>query len=182
MSDAGYNVTVQTYQFDYYAYTGIPSFSANGHEYVLGTHWYPGQSLGSINEEQPPLVAAGAIVLPPTPLSSSTSGCTPADFPPESVKGHPVLVKRGGCNFGVKVLNAQAAGATGVVIFNEGNPGRTGLIVGSMLGANDQPFRPGDPGRVHHIRHRAGPLQPDQDGVRPDREHQRPGDHQAERR
>jgi hypothetical protein len=55
------------------------------------------------------------------------------------------LVQRGGCNFGVKVLNAQSKGATGVVIFNEGNPGppdRTGLLVGSMLDANDNPFIP----------------------------------------
>jgi Zn-dependent M28 family amino/carboxypeptidase len=143
MKAAGYNVTVQTYQFDYYAYTGIPSFSTTDpdHEYVLGTDWYPGQTLGSASGV---LVAAGGIVIPPTTLSSSTSGCTPDDFP-ASVSGHPVLVQRGGCNFGVKVLNAQAKGATGVVIFNEGNPGppdRTGLLVGSMLDANDQPFIP----------------------------------------
>ena len=31
MKDAGYDVTLQKYQFDYYAYTGIPSFSVNGH-------------------------------------------------------------------------------------------------------------------------------------------------------
>jgi hypothetical protein len=29
MRDAGYNVTIQTYKFDYYAYTGIPSLSAS---------------------------------------------------------------------------------------------------------------------------------------------------------
>ena len=141
MKDAGYDVNIQTYKFDYYAYTGIPTFSADGREPVLGTDWYPGQSLGSANAT---LVAAGGIILPPTQLSSSTSGCTAADFP-SSVSGHVVLIQRGGCNFGVKVLNAQAAGATGVVIFNEGNPGppdRTGLLVGSMLDANNNPFIP----------------------------------------
>ena len=42
----------------------------------------------------------------------------------------------------MKVQNAEAAGATGVVIFNEGNPGRTGVISGSLLDANDHPFVP----------------------------------------
>jgi hypothetical protein len=144
MEDAGYDVKIQTYKFDYYAYTGIPTFSEispNAHDYVLGEEWYPGQTTGSTSAS---LVAAGGIILPPTQLSSSTSGCTAADFP-ASTSGHVVLVQRGGCNFGVKVLNAQGAGATGVVIFNEGNPGppdRTGLLVGSMLDANDQPFIP----------------------------------------
>jgi hypothetical protein len=141
MRDAGYNVTIQTYKFDYYAYTGIPTFSANGSAYDLGSEWYPGQSLGSTTAT---LAAAGGIIIPPTQFATSTSGCTAADFP-SSISGHVALIQRGFCNFGVKVLNAQAAGATGVVIFNEGNPGppdRTGLLVGSMLDANDNPFIP----------------------------------------
>jgi hypothetical protein len=141
MKDAGYNVTIQTYKFDYYAYSGIPAFSEvspNAHDYILGTEWGPGQTTGSTTTS---LVAAGGIILPPTPLSSSTSGCTMADFP-ASISGHVALIQRGGCNFGVKVLNAKAAGATGVVIFNEGNPGRTGLQIGSMLDANNNPFIP----------------------------------------
>jgi hypothetical protein len=40
----------------------------------------------------------------------------------------------------VKVLNAQAAHASGVIIFNEGNPGRTDLTIGSMVDANGNPF------------------------------------------
>jgi Peptidase family M28/PA domain len=142
MEDAGYNVTIQTYKFDYYAYSGIPTFSEvspNAHDYLLGTEWGPGQTTGSTIGVS--LVAAGGIVIPPTPAPSSTSGCTMADFP-LTISGHVALIQRGGCNFGVKVLNAQAAGATGVVIFNEGNPGRTGLTIGSMVDANGNPFIP----------------------------------------
>ena len=40
----------------------------------------------------------------------------------------------------MKVLNATAAGASGVVIFNEGNPGRTANLSGSMLDADNNPF------------------------------------------
>ena len=41
-------------------------------------------------------------------------------------------MQRGTCGFAVKALNAQAAGAVGVVVMNEGQPGRTGLL--TMIG------------------------------------------------
>src|SRR5262249_52586682 len=125
MREAGYDVTIQTYKFNYFAFAGTPSLrevSPSAHDYLLGTEWGPGKSLGAA---QAALQPAGGIVLPPTPTSSSASGCTAAYFS-GFVAGRIALVQRGGCNFGVKVLNAQAAGASGVVIFNEGNPGRTG--------------------------------------------------------
>jgi hypothetical protein len=134
MTEAGYNVTIQTYKFFYFAYTAIPSFSEvspTAHDYVLADEWGPGQSIGTTTADLQP---AGGIVIPPTPTSSSTSGCTAADFT-GFVAGRIALIQRGGCNFGVKVLNAQAAGATGVIIFNEGNPGRTGLQIGSLVDA-----------------------------------------------
>ena len=58
------------------------------------------------------------------------------------VPGRIALIQRGGCFFGVKVLNALAAGASGVIIFNEGNPGRTDLLIGSLLDAAGNPFVP----------------------------------------
>jgi hypothetical protein len=141
MQQAGYDVTLQKYQFDYYAYTGIPTLSEvtpTAHDYSLGVEWYPGQSLGAANAALQP---AGGIVIPATETSSSTSGCTSSDFTGFTA-GRIALIQRGGCNFGVKVLNAQAAHAAGVIIFNEGNPGRTGLLVGSMLDATNTPFIP----------------------------------------
>jgi peptidase M28-like protein/PA domain-containing protein len=131
MQDAGYNVTLQKYTFDYYAYTGIPTFSANGTDFVLNEDWGPGQSLGSVSGQT--LTTVNNNVLPPTSTPSSAAGCSPGDFPP-SVSGHPVLIQRGTCTFATKVANAQAAGATAVIIFNEGNsnPDRTGLVIGSL--------------------------------------------------
>jgi Zn-dependent M28 family amino/carboxypeptidase len=134
MKDAGYNVTIQTYKFFYFAFTAIPLFSEvspTAHDYVLGDEWGAGQSLGTTTASLQP---AGGIIIPPTATSSSTSGCTMADFT-GFMPGRIALIQRGGCNFGVKVLNAQAAGATGVTIFNEGNPGRTDLLVGSLVDA-----------------------------------------------
>ena len=141
MEAAGYDVTIQPYTFEYYAYKGTPSFSEvspTAHNYVLLTDWGPGKSIGiAAGAIQP----AGGIVLPPTPTSSSTSGCTASDFT-GFVPGRVALIQRGSCNFGVKVLNAKAAGASGVIIFNEGNPGRTGLLIGSLLDAAGNPFIP----------------------------------------
>lgn len=46
--------------------------------------------------------------------------------------GNIALMQRGTCNFVVKAQNAQAAGAVGVIVFNEGNPGRTALNLGTL--------------------------------------------------
>jgi hypothetical protein len=134
MKAAGYDVTIQTYKFFYFAYTAIPVFrevSPTAHDYTVVTDWNPGQATGSTTAALQP---AGGIIIPPTPVSSSTSGCTATDFG-GFVAGRVALIQRGGCNYGVKVQNAQAAGASGVVIFNEGNPGRTGTIAGSLIDA-----------------------------------------------
>jgi hypothetical protein len=144
MRDAGYNVTIQQYTFTYYAYTGIPAFSQTSptpHDYVLSDEWGPGQSLGAVTggTVQP----AGGIVLPPTETPTSASGCSAGDFS-GFVPGRIALIQRGTCFFGVKVQNAQAAGAAGVIIFNEGNtnPDRTGLLVGSLQDAAGNPIIP----------------------------------------
>ncbi|SEC61942.1 PA domain-containing protein [Amycolatopsis tolypomycina] len=74
------------------------------------------------------------LMLPPGPVpSSSTSGCEAADFA-GFVPGNIALLQRGTCAFADKAANAQAAGAVGVIIFNEGQPGRTDAF-GGTLGA-----------------------------------------------
>jgi hypothetical protein len=134
MTAAGYNVTIQTYKFFYFAFTAPPVFqetSPTSHDYVLSNDWNPGQAAGAATADLQP---AGGVVIPPTPTSSSTSGCTANDFTGFQ-SGRIALIQRGGCNFGVKVQNAQAAGASGVIIFNEGNPGRTSVLSGSLVDA-----------------------------------------------
>ena len=64
------------------------------------------------------------LTLPPTPAPTSTSGCETADFA-GFVPGRIALIQRGTCPFAQKVLNAGIAGASGIIIFNEGQPGRT---------------------------------------------------------
>lgn len=64
-----------------------------------------------------PVFPVGGIVDPPT--GGSTSGCAAADY--AGVSGKIALVQRGTCAFIEKWQFAQAAGATGVIIYNEGN-------------------------------------------------------------
>ena len=67
---------------------------------------------------------------------ASTSGCEAGDFDTSSMKGNIALIQRGTCTFRIKADNAAAAGALGVIIFNQGNvvPGddRLGLFGGTL--------------------------------------------------
>jgi hypothetical protein len=144
MRSWGYDVKIQTYHFDYFSFVGTPQFSENSptsHGFALVSEWNPGRSNGSTTAEVQPV---GGIVIPPTATPSSSSGCTSSDFS-GFVAGRIALIQRGTCTFGTKVLNAEAAGASGVIIFNEGNPGRTGVFSGSMVDANGNPFIPSIP-------------------------------------
>ncbi len=62
---------------------------------------------------------------------ASTSGCEAADFK-DFERGAVALVRRGTCTFQVKVENAVAAGAVGVVVMNEGTDGRTDAFSGTL--------------------------------------------------
>jgi Peptidase family M28/PA domain len=144
MEAAGYDVKLQPYTFQYASFVGTPSWSESAptaRGFTLIDDWNPGTSNGTADADLEP---AGGIVMPPTETSSSASGCTAGDFSGFTA-GRIALVQRGTCNFGVKVLNAEAAGATGVVIFNEGNPGRTSVLNGSLIDANNNPFVPDIP-------------------------------------
>jgi Zn-dependent M28 family amino/carboxypeptidase len=141
MQAAGYNVTIQPYTFTYYAYQSQPTLSEvspTSQNFALSSDWNPGQSTGTATAALQP---AGGIIIPATATPSSSSGCSMADFS-GFVAGRIALIQRGTCLFGQKVQNAQEAGASGVIIFNEGNPGRTGLLAGSLQDAAGNPIIP----------------------------------------
>jgi hypothetical protein len=139
MRKAGYDVSIQPYTFTYSSFIGTPALSEvspTPRNFTIISDWNPGDSQGDATGAQ--IKPAGSTVMPPTPTPSSASGCSPSDF--VGFAGKIALIQRGTCNFGVKVLNATQAGAVGVVIFNEGNPGRTAVFSGSMLDADGNPF------------------------------------------
>ena len=134
MQAAGYNVTIQTYTFPYFAFTAIPTFSQaspTARTFVLDADFTAGSAAGTVTGGT--VQAAGGIIIPATATPSSSSGCTAADF--TEISGRVALVQRGTCTFGTKALNAQAAGASGIIIFNEGNPDRTDVFSGILTDA-----------------------------------------------
>src|SRR5262249_62364476 len=66
-----------------------------------------------------------------TPPAASASGCETSDFR-DFERGAVALVRRGTCQFQVKVEHAVAAGALGGVILNEGHEGRMGAFFGRV--------------------------------------------------
>jgi Zn-dependent M28 family amino/carboxypeptidase/putative cell wall-binding protein len=82
-----------------------------------------------------PLLGVSNNVVPMPPdadPSTSSAGCLPEDFEDRDFTGAIALVQRGTCDFRIKAENAAAAGAVGVIIFNEGQPGRDGPIAGTL--------------------------------------------------
>lgn len=86
--------------------------------------------------------AEGDVTAPVTPVDvnlagdrASTSGCEAADFAGFPA-GNIALIQRGTCTFAAKAVNAAAAGASAVIVFNQGNvvPGddRLGVVYGTL--------------------------------------------------
>ncbi len=145
MQAAGYDVTIQTYTFPYFQFTAKPTFfevSPTARTFVLDSDFTAGSAAGSVSGKT--VQAAGGIIIPATATPSSASGCTLADFTGFE-PGHVALVQRGACTFGTKALNAKAAGALGIIIFNEGNPGRTAVFSGILQDDAGNPVSPNIP-------------------------------------
>ena len=129
---AGYEVTEQEFVFPFYRElqpAELEQVSPTPTVYETGTFDFSGS--GEVTGQ---VFATNDIVIPPnpTPPPNSTSGCEPGDFAPAPAEPAVALVQRGSCDFSVKVTNAQAAGYDAVIIFNEGNPGRTELFIGTL--------------------------------------------------
>ncbi len=107
MRNAGYNVSIQTYTFDYFAYQGVPQMrelSPTTHDYQLVTEWNPGRSIGSTTAD---VQGVGGTVIPP--VGESTSGCDASDFSTFTA-GNIALIQRGTCSFAQKVANGPGGG------------------------------------------------------------------------
>ena len=133
MEAAGYRTTVQEFEFPFFDENSeLERISPEPRVYDEGSEFIRNQfdSGTPEGEATAPLVNVD-LVIPPGPVNSSSSGCDEADwagFPAGGI----ALMQRGTCGFAVKALNAQAHGAAGAIIMNEGQPGRTGLI--GMIG------------------------------------------------
>ena len=132
LAAAGYNVTEQEFTFPFFRDLSEPTLEQVSPlppaEFETATFQFSGS--GDITG---PLVPTNDIVIPPGPTpSSSNSGCEPGDFPQAPAEPAVALIQRGTCFFEDKAANAQAAGYEAVIIFNEGQEGRTELLTGTL--------------------------------------------------
>lgn len=133
MEAAGYEVTRQFFPFPFFEERSEPVLQRVSPEPTTWTVWEDFITMtfsgaGDVTAD----VEAVDLLLPPGPeANSSTSGCQPGDFAAFAA-GAIALVQRGGCALADKALNAQSAGAAGVIVFNEGQPGRTEAFAASL--------------------------------------------------
>ncbi|WP_336212315.1 M20/M25/M40 family metallo-hydrolase [Nonomuraea sp. LPB2021202275-12-8] len=120
---AGYKVTLQPINFvESWTENSPPVLTAGAKTYVPNEDFFTFQPSPAGDVTAP--VQGVDLTLPPTPTPTSTSGCEQSDFTGFQA-GNIALIQRGTCPFATKVRNAGFAGASGIIVFNEGQPGRT---------------------------------------------------------
>jgi hypothetical protein len=145
LEDAGYDPVVQPFDFAFYQQLAPSTFARtapNPRTYVEGASaeyaamTYSGS--GDVTANVTHVTDAGGAIV--------GNGCEAADFAGYAV-GTIALIQRGGCTFKIKATNAQAAGAAGVVIYNNvagplngtlGSPGQTIPVVGTLQSIGEE--------------------------------------------
>ncbi|EXG80586.1 M28 family peptidase [Cryptosporangium arvum] len=135
---AGYRVTRSKFEFPYFEEVRPTTFRRT----APTTHPYR----ATIDFQILSYAGSGAVEARVHPVDvtlrpprASTSGCETADFA-GFPRGAIALVQRGSCDFSVKARHAVAAGAAGLIIFNQGNgTGRDRLD--AFGGTLQEPFR-----------------------------------------
>jgi Zn-dependent M28 family amino/carboxypeptidase len=127
LEDAGYEVTLDEFEFEFEFPALLEQLTPVAATYPSGS--FTGAGFGEVTGA---VIPVDINLVPPR---ASTSGCEAVDFAALDFAGASdiALIQRGTCSFAQKALNAVAAGAEAVVIFNQGNtPAREGLIVGTL--------------------------------------------------
>lgn len=142
MREHNYQVSIQEFDFRAWEELAGTSLNVNGVDLVsvrnagegveadFAVMSYSGKSNG-------PLAGEVAFVTPDfrfdAPDYDDTDGCESSDFSGKDITNKIAVIQRGGCSFSTKVVNAQSAGAKGVIVFNQGNAeGRTSVVNGTL--------------------------------------------------
>jgi Zn-dependent M28 family amino/carboxypeptidase len=141
LEDAGLDVSVQEFNFDFYRKTGPASFAQTSgdpdtsfvedKDFAVFDYSGSGTASGAVQ----------AVDVNYADPSVITSGCETSDFA-GFTPGNVALLQRGGCSFGAKAMNAQNAGAAAAIVSNQGNapspsspPPRSDIFPGATVGA-----------------------------------------------
>ena len=155
LRDAGYRVTLDEFQFEFVFPALLQQLTPVDAAYETGA--FTGSPPGDVTGNVIP------VDINLTGDRASTSGCEAADFAGLDFSGPDdiALIQRGTCTFAEKAVNAEAAGAEAVIIFNQGNdPTREALIVGTLVPSPGRDHHPGRGGQLRR-RRRAGPARLD---------------------
>jgi Zn-dependent M28 family amino/carboxypeptidase len=144
LEDAGYDVQIQPFTFDAFFSTDttLERVSPDPRVYVEGfSEDFVVSEFSASGNTTAPITPVDVVVpIGSNPPSTSSSGCEAADFTGFPA-GNIALIQRGTCNFSVKAVNAEAAGASGVLLFNEGQPDIPGDdrvgVINATLGEPD---------------------------------------------
>jgi len=130
LENAGYRVRKQVFTFPFFrelAPAELEQLDPAPQAYETATFTYSGSG-----EVTGPLVPTNDVLIPPPAEPGSTSGCEASDFEPAPNEPAVALIQRGTCFFEDKARNAEEAGYDAVIIFNEGQEGRTDLLTGTL--------------------------------------------------
>lgn len=120
MTAAGYNVTVQPFQFQTFITLSVPVLEQVAPA-PAGTVANNILSYSGSGDVTAPVTALAA------PPADATPGCEAPDFAGFPA-GNIALIRRGACTFAIKATNAFNAGASGVIIYNNAS----GVLNGTL--------------------------------------------------
>nr|MBA3916137.1 hypothetical protein [Terriglobales bacterium] len=106
MRQAGYKVTIQTYNYRASEIVGVPQFTTSARTYLTNHDWFVARLSG-----------AGTLTAPVQPASGAGTGCSPQDLT-GFVRGNIALLQRGSCAWDQQVEHAAQAGAAGIIVYN----------------------------------------------------------------
>ncbi len=128
---AGWNVELDEFPFTFVPPPLLQQLTTVNARYESGV--FTGTGFGELTGNVIP------VDLNLAPPRATTSGCEASDFTGLDFSGPNdiALIQRGACNFSVKAINAEAADAEAVIIFNQGDTDlRLDLITGTLGGLN----------------------------------------------
>ena len=130
MTRAGYRVEKQDFEFPYFVQNGPSVFEQTAPaevtyeedtDYALMTYSGSGDVTAAVE----------GVDLSLGDPAASSSGCTADDFAGFTA-GNVALVQRGTCSFYDKAVNSFDAGASAVIVFNQGTEGRLDAFAGTL--------------------------------------------------
>jgi Zn-dependent M28 family amino/carboxypeptidase len=133
LREAGYSVRLEEFEFPYFEEKSPPvlmTSKPDGSQEPAPKEVFRTLATSGAGDVQARLQTVNLQLTDGSPAVSA-SGCEGKDFDGFE-RGAVALVRRGTCQFQIKVDNAVAAGAVGVIIMNEGTDGRTDAFSGVL--------------------------------------------------